>query len=167
MSDEQTPATPLERAVHEFLRGEYPTFDLEPTRVSDTYYVIRSSALNSLQWAIDPNRPAPRPFISHDPAMKSGDATLNGTRLTVETVARCIWDGWDEDRMRSSGWTDLTRADMLVCCWYMGEHGSRTWRTRWQRWARTVHPLLHRSDPDYTAIDWPPTMADREGQRDD
>jgi uncharacterized protein (DUF433 family) len=106
----------------------------------------------------DEQRQAPRPFVSHDPAMKSGDATLNGTRLTVESVANCIWDGWDEDAVRRDGWDYLTRADMLVACWYLGAHGSRTWRRRWGRWARSVHPLLHRSDPDdYARIDWPPT----------
>ena len=101
----------------------------------------------------------PRPFVSHDPAMKGGSATLNNTRLTVEAVAAFIWDGYPEDDIRRLGWEYLSRHDMLVVAWFLGTHGSRTWRKRWGAWAKDAHRWLNAA----TSIDacpWPPSVFD-------
>lgn len=99
-----------------------------------------------------------RPFISIDPAMKCGSPTLNHTRLPAESVARCVWDGWDLAKLQADGWSYLRRSDVLVCCWFLGRHGSRTWRKRWEPWAKAVqNRLWHASTADYEAAPWPPT----------
>lgn len=167
MTDEQNPAvsTRLERAVHEFLRGEYPHVTLGPSRLEVEYAIVPDTAIEALRRAIDPERPTPRPFVSHDPAMKGGSAVLNGTRLTVEAVASVVWDGWDEAKIRRDGWDYLTRGDVLVAAWFMAMHGSRIWRRRWQAWAIEIAVPLSRArtDEDYASIAWPPSR-DGEGR---
>lgn len=156
MTDEQRPATDLERAVHEFLRAGHPTVTLGRLRDQYTYAVVPITALNMLACAVDPERPAPRPFVAHDPAMKGGQATVNGTRLTVENLVEHVWSGWTEQQLRD-GW-DLTRGDILVACWFWANHGGRTWKRRWGSWSDEVYRA--RSAEDFAAVDWPPTMKD-------
>jgi len=105
-----------------------------------------------------------RPYISIDPARKFGLPTLNGTRLTVESVADCVWDGWDLAKLQTDGWPELRRSDVLVCCWYLGRHGSRTWRKRWGAWAKTVeNRLWNACARDYEIAPWPPTWQTQGG----
>jgi uncharacterized protein (DUF433 family) len=158
---EQCPATPLERAVHEFLRGEYPTVTLGPSRIEKAYAVVPVSAINTLRWAIDPERPAPRPYIALEPPMKGGRPCIGGTGLLVAMQAEQIWGGWTEEEILSN-WPYLTRGDLLVACWYQATNGGRTWRKRWGDWSERMFPLLYRarSDEDFAAIEWPPTLRD-------
>jgi uncharacterized protein (DUF433 family) len=105
------------------------------------------------------------PFVSVDPAMRSGQPTINGTRLPVAAIVGMVWaEGVDaavED-------FDLTRADVLVACWYAGEYGlpgnrrslfpMRLWPKHWATWAAEVHQALWSvSSVDYEAIPDPPT----------
>lgn len=81
-----------------------------------------------------------RPFITHDPAMRSGQACLNHTRLPVESIAGYIWAGEGVDDVIKA--YEITRADVLVACWWIGAHGPRAWRKRWGAWANSVHGEL-------------------------
>src|SRR5204863_6938697 len=58
-----------------------------------------------------------RPFVAMDPAMRSGDPTLNHTRLPVATIAGFVWAGDDVGFVAEE--YDITRADVLVACWWM------------------------------------------------
>lgn len=157
MTDDQPPATPLERAVHEFLERDYPTAVIERRE----HAIVPVSALNGLRWAIDPERPSPRPFVSYDPAMRGGRPTLNGTRLDVAMIASIVWQGWDEEKIRRDGWPDLTRLDILTAAWFWGLHGGRTWKRRWGAWANEAHGALHGMDAAaIAAIPWPPCLGD-------
>lgn len=81
-----------------------------------------------------------RPFIAIDPAMRAGAPTINRTRLPVDSVAENVWAG-DSVEFVMEGY-DITRADVLVACWYMGRYGSRTWQKRWRAWAESVEEEL-------------------------
>lgn len=159
MTDTDQPnATHLERAIHDHLASEYQKVTLG--RLDETYAIVPVSALNALRWAIDPTRPPPRPFVSFDPAMKGGQPTVNGTRLTVENLVVHVWGGWAEQQLQE-GW-GLSRHDILTACWFQAENGSRTWKRRWLPWANRVFPLLHRARgaEDVALIDWPPCSTD-------
>ncbi|MGI5247798.1 DUF433 domain-containing protein [Dactylosporangium sp. CA-139066] len=105
-----------------------------------------------------------RPFVAVDPAMKSGQPTVNGTRLTVAAVADYVWaDGVDQ----AAADHDLTRGDVLVACWYAGTVGlpgrrkslapTPLWRRRWSAWADDVHQALWSvTTVDYDKIPDPP-----------
>lgn len=158
MTDEQpAPATGLERAVHELLRDAYQTVTLGRD-AWDTYAFVPVAALDALRRAVDPDRPAPRPFVAFDPAMQGGRATIGGTGLTVELMAERIFSGWSETGILSD-WDYLTRADLITACWFVGTYGSRTWRRRWGAWAAEAHGPLWRCDAaEIAAIPWPPCV---------
>lgn len=107
-------------------------------------------------------------FISIDPAMRSGQPTVNNTRLHVQAVADVAWaEGVDV----AAEEYELTRADVLVACWYAGTYGLpgrrrslfpvRLWVKRWGAWADGVHQALWSvAAVDYEAIPDPP-LAER------
>lgn len=98
-----------------------------------------------------------RPFVGISPGMRSGQPTVNHTRLSVEAITEYVWAGDGLDWL--AGEYDVTRPDILVACWYRGTYGSRKWRQRWGPWAEQVHGELwhHRYDiPD------PPSTNDTE-----
>jgi len=84
--------------------------------------------------------PAGRPFVAIDPAMQFGRATLNHTRLTVETVAGFVAAGDPVELVADE--YEITRADVLVCCWYVARYGTRRWRERWGQWAAAAESEL-------------------------
>lgn len=148
MSDQQ-PATDLEAAVRFFAQCQWARFKLPDS--DRVYLVIPESAVNALRWEIDPSRPEPGPYVSVYPGMKSGQPTLNRTRLDVETVVAYVWAGHSFEEVARS-W-NVSRAEILVCCWFVGEHGSRTWRKRWGAWAQSAYEVLARG----AEAPWPPT----------
>lgn len=85
------------------------------------------------------------PYVSLNPAKRSGQPCINGTRIPTENWAENVWAG-DEPEWLASLFSVqghvFTRADVLVACWYMGEHGGRAWQKRWREWARSVHGEL-------------------------
>lgn len=104
------------------------------------------------------------PFVAIDPAMRSGQPTINGTRLPVDAVAGMVWAEGVDVAVEEY---DLTRADVLVACWYAGSYGLpgrrkalfpvRLWVKRWGAWADSVHQALWSvTTVDYEAIPDPP-----------
>lgn len=106
-----------------------------------------------------------QPYVTADPAMRSGQPCVNGTRVPVESVAYAVW--LDGGAYAAASDYDLTRHDVLVACWYAGTYGlpgrrtltpSRMWRERWGPWAREVHDSLwSRRDVGGSVIPDPPT----------
>lgn len=105
------------------------------------------------------------PQVTVNPAINSGVPSINGHPL--DAVAGLTWqhgvDYTAED-------LDLTRAQVLVGCWYAGIYGlpgrrasltpTRLWRNRWGRWADDVGGLLWQATTvDYEHIPDPPRKA--------
>jgi uncharacterized protein (DUF433 family) len=154
VSDRVPTPTHLEAAVRDFLDREHPSVtlgDMIPTE----YAIVPVRALNSLGHALDPESSKPRAHVSIDPGIKSGAPCIAGTRLTAEWMADHIWGGWTLDDILKD-WDYLTKADLLVACWYVGTYGSRTWRKRWGAWAEEAHRFLHAKDRQ-AECPWPPT----------
>ncbi len=82
------------------------------------------------------------PFVAFSPGMKFGRATVNNTQLSVEAVADLVYAGEAVGAVAHE--YAITQADVLVACWYMGTHGTRTWRKRWAVWARDAEYELWR-----------------------
>lgn len=119
------------------------------------------------------------PYVWIDPARRSGEPCISGTRTPVEHVVECVWDGGVDLAAHAY---QLSRAQVLVACWYAGAygvtvlHGRQTnagradyrphyrerfrepWRARWRDWAESVAiPLWRVSEIDYDAIPDPPS----------
>ena len=84
-----------------------------------------------------------RPYVSVHPGVRFGRPCVRNTRLDVETVAACIWSGWTPEEVADE--FGVTRADVMVACWYVGTYGipgPDDWRARWGEWATSVHEEL-------------------------
>ena len=94
-----------------------------------------------------------RPFISADPAVQFGQPCLNGTRIPARNLAEMVAAG---DSVEDTAWAyNTTRAEVLVCCWYIARHdegdghGLRTkLRRAWRPWAEQWHQQLARGEWD-------------------
>lgn len=110
------------------------------------------------------------PYVGISPAMKSGQPTINNTRLPVYIVCGHVWLGETVDEVAAE--FDITRGDVLVACWYAGTYGLPSerrlglapkpkWRQRWGVWAESVRDALWATrSVDYDTIPDPP---DRDG----
>lgn len=103
-----------------------------------------------------------------DPARRSGEPCIGGTRVPVDMVVNHVWQRGVDSAMDT--WC-LDRAQVLHACWYAGAgfvtrlHGKGgqyvarrgPWRKRWADWARAVHGSLWHQNLD--DIPDPPTEA--------
>lgn len=111
-------------------------------------------------------------YVWIDPARRSGEPCIGGHRLPVELVIDAVWAGGVDHAMFQ--WS-LSRAQVLVACWYSGSgnvvrlHGKDSryvayrgpWRKRWGAWAAEVHQALWQSTTcDYAEVPDPPTLAE-------
>lgn len=115
--------------------------------------------------------PSLRPQITVEPGMLSGQPCINGTRVPVLSIAGSIWSG--ESVAEVAGDYDITRADVLVACWYAGTYGlpgerskrlagTRYWRDRLGNWAQQVGGAVWSAHEvaDYDAIPDPPDRTE-------
>ncbi len=86
------------------------------------------------------------PCVSVIPGVMSGQPCLHGHRLTAEQIA-VLYERYGIEEI-FHGWPYLTRADVLVCCYYMARYGSRRWQKRWGRWWQEQHGALWLSEFD-------------------
>ena len=116
-------------------------------------------------------------YVWIDPARRSGEPCIGGHRLGVELVVASVWDS---DVVNAMDLYCISRAQVLVACWYAGAgfpirlHNARSeykphtgpWKARWGVWAADVHQALWESTTVvYDAIPDPPTVAaDRENR---
>jgi uncharacterized protein (DUF433 family) len=76
-------------------------------------------------------KPKYRPVITIEPSVKFGYPCIK-PRIDVDMIAGMWWDGSTlEDILRCYEHVNLTKPDVLLCCWYMARYGTRTWRKRW------------------------------------
>lgn len=79
------------------------------------------------------------PHVQVDPAVQFGRPCIAGTRICVDVVAEQVYAGDPVDAVADD--FDVSRADVLVACWYVARHGTgdglglRTkLRRAWQDW---------------------------------
>ena len=106
------------------------------------------------------------PHVVVNPAVRAGQPQIKGVPLFAPVGD--VWRGDHVDAVAAD--YDLTRADVLVACWYAGTYGlpsekggplaaTPTWSTRWARWAESVtQPLAVQ-----TAAELIPDPPDRHG----
>lgn len=153
MTDQVKTPTPLEAAVSAYLQRRYPAVTLG--RDATTYAIVPVEDIRGMQDAFNAAPATPRAYISIEPGIKSGEPCIGGTRLTAEWVAGHIWDGWTQDDILTD-WDYLTRADLMVACWYVSQYGPRVWRRRWSTWAVEAFHCLWESAKQ-ADCPWPPT----------
>ena len=94
-----------------------------------------------------------RPHVRVDPAQSWGQPAVKG--VSCEAIAGMLLAGEDVDTVADE--YGLTRADVLVACWYLGRLGPRRYRRLWAVWAGEAHQLMWRSDSvDYGTVPDPP-----------
>lgn len=104
------------------------------------------------------------PTVTFDPARRSGEPTINGTRIPVEILGAFVWSGASAAETAED--YHLTRGDVLVACRFLGTFGvdgrtkrgvtGRRWRGRWEEWAREHHGSMWSGDFD--AVPDPPCL---------
>lgn len=99
-------------------------------------------------------------YVWIDPARRSGEPCVGGTRIPVEMVVGVVWAYGMSEAI--THWPDLTRAQVLTACWYAGTgypvrlHGEdggyrpKPWprADRWGEWAQAMHDALWSGRPD-------------------
>jgi uncharacterized protein (DUF433 family) len=102
-----------------------------------------------------------RPQVRVDPAIRFGDPHVKG--ISVAAIVGMLSAGESMEGVAED--YDLTRADILVGCWYVGIYGlpesPRAWRKALREWAKDAgQTMWHASDCDYDAIPDPPIGGD-------
>ncbi len=68
-----------------------------------------------------------RPHLRVDPGVRFGDPCVRG--VSVYDIAGMLTAG--ETVAVVADDYSLTRADVLLACWFLGRHGPLEWRERW------------------------------------
>lgn len=117
-----------------------------------------------------PRQPRERPTLVKNrpvecsPTVRGGQPTIGG--IPVAAIADRVWAGEGVDAVADD--YELTRADVIVACWYAGQYGlpsdrrpplaaTRLWRHRWGDWADQANGAPWTTDCDYDQIPEPPT----------
>lgn len=151
----------LARAARELLAAASDPIRFPISTVGDeTVSMTPTPHLNELRHALEPH-PEPSPFVSVNPKMKSGQPCLNGRRISAGQIADMYWDMGESLEAEILSQYAITRADVVVCCWYVSEYGTRAQRKRWEDWQRmtwenTGRPL----DSDVGTGWWSPMFED-------
>jgi uncharacterized protein (DUF433 family) len=100
---------------------------------------------------------SPRPEVTVSPSMRFGRPHVKG--VSVDDIVGMLSAG---ESVATVGYEyHLTRPDVLVACWYVGQYGlpesPRRWRTALREWAAEVgQAMWDASTCDYEAIPDPP-----------
>lgn len=92
---------------------------------------------------------ADRAYVWVDPGRQGGRPCVGGTRIPTDQMADEVAAFGVGD---VAGWYDLTRADLLVACWFEWRHADG--RTRRGKWVRDAFPHLWKGN--YDAVPDPP-----------
>lgn len=126
----------LANAVRDVLRKASAPVELGERRDQGAYVLVPAYALDALRKVLDVEGGPERSFICVRPDLKSGEPVIAGRRLGALDMADRYWhlgESADFEILRAY---DLTRAELIVACWYAAQHGSRTMRQRWAGWLR-------------------------------
>lgn len=93
--------------------------------------------------------------ISIDPTRKYGDPRIGGTQILAVNPAGLYLAGETAETAQYE--YGITRAQLLVACWYLGIRGGTQWR-QWRAWAEQVWSALSQAETakDYAQIPLPP-----------
>jgi uncharacterized protein (DUF433 family) len=91
-----------------------------------------------------------------DPARRSGEVCVYGTRITVDMVADFVWSGCGPELIEDGYGVDRRQA-LCACWWYATQHPRTKIGLAWAGWAGEAHEILWRSDS--LLPDWPPAEA--------
>jgi len=149
----------LVSAVREILKHASAPVEVGPRRSREQYALVPLRALNWLTEALTPDERSPKPFVSIAPTMQFGDPVINGTRLKVELIGERYWDLGEHIESEILEPYELTRGDVVLCCWYMARYGSRKWRKRWESWANQINAGWW---SDLSTLPLPPHAASEE-----
>lgn len=69
-----------------------------------------------------------RPYVRVEPGLRCGRPNVAG--ISCEAIALDVWDGMSVDETAAT--FNLTRAQVLVACWFEGRHGAL--RRSWREW---------------------------------
>lgn len=70
--------------------------------------------------------------VYYAPIAMPGHPTLQGHRLGAEMIADLAWSQGIAETMKDYR---LSRAEVLVCCWWAGRWGPRRFKAAWKEWA--------------------------------
>lgn len=114
-------------------------------------------------------------YVVIDPKMKAGTPCLRGHRLAAEHIAGMYWELGESLESEILTSYDITRADVLACCFYVAEYGSRTWRKRWKAWLDATWAVtgMPKNDGSYRGwwsdafsdVELPPTRMQTDSER--
>ena len=111
-----------------------------------------------------------QPWICVDPARRWGDHTIRDSRLPVWAVVSSLAAGESVDEVADD--YNITRADVLCACWYVGMYGlpgidgARRWQRALREWAKPAGSAMwHAGTCDYAAIPDPPLGPDEAATR--
>lgn len=92
----------------------------------------------------------PRPVIHVDPAVRFGQPMIRG--VSCEAYAGMVAGGEAADVVADE--YGVTRAEVLLSCWWMGMEGPPRWRKHWRGWAEGAHREVARGE--YDKVEDPP-----------
>ena len=102
-----------------------------------------------------------RPYITVDPQVRFGRPRIRDTGVTIGDVVGRVWGGDSAEDVAED--YDLTRADVLVACWFVAAYGAedvaaqldghfkrwgRTLSRRWEQWADASTVALGKGEYD-------------------
>lgn len=97
----------------------------------------------------------PTAVITVDPAKNFGQPSIHGGPKAW-VVADMIWAGDSVDRIAED--YEITRAAVLVACWFVAEYGTRAEKARWRNWKDAAAVGLWHGT--YDLIPDPPSKED-------
>lgn len=95
-----------------------------------------------------------RPHVRVEPGYRFGQPHIRG--ISAENIAGMVVAGESVETVMDE--YGLSRAEVLIACWFMGEHGSKKWRQRWRSWASDNYGRL--SQHRYDEVEDPPCDAE-------
>jgi uncharacterized protein (DUF433 family) len=100
----------------------------------DQYVLVPANTIRWLEEALTPEQRAPSPYVSIDPKLKFGQPCIHGHRITAEQIADMYWHMGEDMQGEILDAYDMTRAEVIACCYWAAQYGTRQRRTRWQAW---------------------------------
>jgi uncharacterized protein (DUF433 family) len=136
----------------------------------DQYVLVPANTIRWLEEALTPEQRAPSPYVSIDPKLKFGQPCIHGHRITAEQIADRYWDLGEDMQGEILEAYDLTRAEVIVCCYWACEYGPRRWKKRWKTWLTATWANTREDhgwwSEQFGDVPLPPTKKQSEEARD-